>query len=146
MKVRYSVLIINTKANWKAVTHKWNLYSHCPGLRLEEMGTTVFYKELPHATENVSIPAYCWQSLSWYAVPNRKSTLFYIRMATASSILCLFSAIPLHWDSAYSSCWSIFLVYSIVTEPIEVSSLLTCFFLLVNWVHWYWEILVTNDC
>ena len=42
---------MHTKANWKAVTHKWNLYSHCPGLRLGEMGTTVFYKELPWATE-----------------------------------------------------------------------------------------------
>lgn len=44
---------MHTEANWKVVTHKWNLYSLCPGLRLSlgEMGTTSFYKELLRATE-----------------------------------------------------------------------------------------------
>jgi hypothetical protein len=40
-----------TKSNWKALTHKWNLYSRCLGLRLGEMRTTVFYKELLWDTE-----------------------------------------------------------------------------------------------
>jgi hypothetical protein len=113
-KVRYKRIIILTKDNWKAVTHKWNLYSRCPALRLGEMGTTVFIKswlgllrclhlgllqEFPYfrwqvpwrdmspasqgsrhhsflqeaATGfwDVSILAYCRQSLSLFAVPSR---------------------------------------------------------------------------
>jgi hypothetical protein len=48
---------MHTKTNWKAVMHKWNLYSRCPGLRLEEIGT------IASGHWDVSILAYCRQSL-----------------------------------------------------------------------------------
>ena len=35
---------MHTKTNWKAVTHKWNLYSHCLGLN---WNTFFFFSFLP---------------------------------------------------------------------------------------------------
>ena len=53
---------MHTKANWKTVTHKWNLYSHCPGLRLGETGTTVVTKSCRGLLRSL-LPGYCRQSL-----------------------------------------------------------------------------------
>lgn len=50
-KVRYNRIIMQTKANRKAVTSRWILYNCCPRLRLGEMGTTVVYKRQLWATD-----------------------------------------------------------------------------------------------
>jgi hypothetical protein len=53
-------------ANVKAITHKWNLYSCCPGLRLGEMGTTVVTKSCHslmrylHSSLLQAVPYFRW--------------------------------------------------------------------------------------
>ena len=57
----------------------------------------------------------------------------------------IFSSLLL-WSSVCICYWDVFPVCTEMLNSVYVSSLLTYTFLLGNWVHWYYEILKTNDC
>ena len=52
---------------------------------------------------------------------------------------------PLLWCCIYLCCYTVFLVRSWMMDSVFPSTLLACVFLSVNWLHWFWEILMIND-
>ena len=80
-----------------------------------------------------------------------KSILLDIRMATPACFLGLFSwktfFQPYTWGNVYLHCWGVFLVWSRMMTSVFASILLAYLFsfLLENWIHWYWEMLMTTD-
>jgi hypothetical protein len=80
-----------------------------------------------------------------------KIILLNVRMETSACFLgpfawkTFFSSL-LFWGSVCLCDWGVFLVCNKMLDPVYVSSLLFCVFLLGNWVHWGWEILKTDDC
>jgi len=57
----------------------------------------------------------------------------------------LFSSLLL-WGSICLCHWGVFSVCSKMLGPLYIFTLLLYVLLLGNWVHWCWEILLTNDC
>jgi hypothetical protein len=71
-----------------------------------------------------------------------KSILLDIRTVTWVCLLGKPFSSPYFWDGVCLCCWGVFLACSIMMDPVySLSGHFTG-----NWVHWCWEVLMTNGC